>query len=124
MRGSTVKAAAYRMRHHVLDMGEAINIHELAQNLIALSGLGSQDGIRIVETGLRPGEKLKEQYLAETEPTRQGPHPQILIAQPELPADFAADRMLAELRELAGACRRDAIRERLRELIPDHESDD
>ena len=48
----------------VLDMGEAIRIEELARNLINLSRPDAIDPVDIVETGLRPGEKLREQYLA------------------------------------------------------------
>ena len=106
----------------VLDMGEAIRIHELARNLIALAGLTEGDGIEIVETGLRPGEKLAEQYLAETDPTSPGPHPQILAARPRSPHDFVADRAVDELAALARSCDRAAIRRRLVELLPDHEA--
>ncbi len=108
----------------VLDMGEAINIYELAQNLIALAGLGQEDGIEIVETGLRPGEKLQETYLADTEPTRPGPHPQILVARPAIPSGFDPRAAVAELRSLALRGERAAIRARLAALIPDHEDGD
>lgn len=106
----------------VLDMGEAIRIHELATDLIALSGLGPDDGIEIVEVGLRPGEKLTEQYLADTDPTEAGPHPQILVARPGMPDEFRPDEVVTELRSLAREMDRDAIRRRLVELLPDHES--
>jgi FlaA1/EpsC-like NDP-sugar epimerase len=105
----------------VLDMGEAIRIHELARNMIALAGLGEDDGIEIVETGLRPGEKLAERYLAETEPTARGPHPQILVTQPTLPSDFVAASVVADLAGMAQRLEREAIRRRLAQLIPDHE---
>ncbi len=48
----------------VLDMGQPIKIYDLAQSMIRLSGL---QGIQIVETGLRPGEKLYEELLVKTE---------------------------------------------------------
>ncbi|WP_260449454.1 polysaccharide biosynthesis protein [Listeria booriae] len=47
---------------YVLDMGESVKIIDLAQNLIALSGYSAQD-ITIVESGIRPGEKLHEELL-------------------------------------------------------------
>lgn len=47
---------------YVLDMGESVKIMDLAQNLIALSGYSLQD-IAIVESGIRPGEKLHEELL-------------------------------------------------------------
>ena len=48
----------------VLDMGQPVKILELAENMIRLSGA---QGIEIVETGLRPGEKLYEELLVKTE---------------------------------------------------------
>jgi FlaA1/EpsC-like NDP-sugar epimerase len=106
----------------ILDMGEAISIYELARNVIALAGLTEDDGIEIVETGLRPGEKLEEVYLAESEKTVPGPYPQILKAQPAIPEGFAPDRVVNELRDLATAGDREGIRRRLAAWIPDHVS--
>ncbi len=105
----------------VLDMGEAIRIQELAENLIALSGFGREDEIQIVETGLRPGEKLTEQYLADTDPTVPGPHPQILVARPPIPEGFDPRALVEEMRDLAARASRDEIRRRIIELLPDHD---
>lgn len=51
---------------YVLDMGEPIKILDLAQNLIRLSGHSLED-VPIIETGIRPGEKLTEELLSEGE---------------------------------------------------------
>ncbi len=64
----------------VLDMGDPVKIVDLANDLIHLSGLGEGD-IRIVFSGLRPGEKLHEELLAASENTLPTPHEKLRIAQ-------------------------------------------
>lgn len=51
----------------VLDMGKPIKIIELAENMIRLSGMEPYNDIEIIETGLRPGEKLYEETLVNSE---------------------------------------------------------
>jgi FlaA1/EpsC-like NDP-sugar epimerase len=64
----------------VLDMGEPVRIVDLARDLIRLSGYTEED-IRIVYTGLRPGEKLYEELLADEEQTVATPHAKLRIAR-------------------------------------------
>jgi len=66
----------------VLDMGEPIRIVDLARDMIRLSGF-SEDDIRIEFTGLRPGEKLFEELLADGETTLPTPHPKLRVARAE-----------------------------------------
>jgi FlaA1/EpsC-like NDP-sugar epimerase len=63
----------------VLDMGEPVKIAELAKDMIRLSGF-QHDEIKIQYTGLRPGEKLYEELLADDELTQATPHPKLRIA--------------------------------------------
>ena len=47
----------------IFDMGQPVKIWDLATRMINLSGLRPGEDIEIVETGLRPGEKLYEELL-------------------------------------------------------------
>jgi FlaA1/EpsC-like NDP-sugar epimerase len=64
----------------VLDMGEPVRIIDLARDMIRISQLSEED-IKIQFTGLRPGEKLFEELLADGEQTRATPHPKLRIAK-------------------------------------------
>ena len=64
----------------VLDMGEPVKIVDLANDMIRLSEPTDSE-IKIVYTGLRPGEKLFEELLAHDEHTRPTPHPKLRVAK-------------------------------------------
>ena len=68
----------------VLDMGEPVKIAELAKLMIRLSG-ADESRIRIEYTGLRPGEKLFEELLADDESTLPTPHPKLRVAKGRAP---------------------------------------
>jgi FlaA1/EpsC-like NDP-sugar epimerase len=65
----------------IFDMGQSIKIVDLAKKMIKLSGLELDKDIKIVYTGLRPGEKLYEELLTEGENNIPTYHKQILIAK-------------------------------------------
>lgn len=65
----------------VFDMGKPIKIYDLAKQMIVLAGLRVNEDIKIIETGLRPGEKLYEELLNDKEKTIATSHDKILIAK-------------------------------------------
>jgi len=72
----------------VMEMGEPVKIADLARDMIRLSGF-SEDDIRIEFTGLRPGEKLYEELLADGETTQPTPHPKLRVARADDRPDAA-----------------------------------
>lgn len=66
----------------VLEMGEPVRIADLARDMIRLSGF-SEDEIKIEFTGLRPGEKLFEELLTDSEQTVATPHAKLRVAMSE-----------------------------------------
>lgn len=65
---------------YVFDMGEPVKLHDMAIQMIKLSGLTPNEDIKIVFTGLRPGEKLFEELLNDDENTLPTHHKKIRIA--------------------------------------------
>ena len=102
----------------VLDMGEPVKIVDLARDMIRLSGL-AEDDVKIEFTGLRPGEKLYEELLADGESSLPTPHPKLRIAKPTVVPDPA---WLAELEVwLAQPVRTEAeVKEGLRRRVPEY----
>ncbi len=102
---------------YVLDMGEPVKIVDLARQMIRLSGFSESD-IRIEYSGLRPGEKLYEEPLADAERTLPTPHPKLRIARARAPEPEA---LPAIERWLAAPGERSAVRVRaqLRQWVPE-----
>lgn len=106
----------------VFDMGEQVKIVELAKKMIRLAGLSPLKDIRIVFTGLRPGEKLYEELLTDYEQTRETAHKRIRIFEArkydmsELKDAFEKLVQHAESRRLE-----DTVRA-MKQLIPEYKS--
>ena len=88
----------------VLDMGEPVRIDDLARNMIRLSGLEPDTDIKIVYTGLRPGEKLYEELLMQDEGLDKTPNELIYIGHFH---DFDRDTLIQSLGELRRTCDQD-----------------
>jgi FlaA1/EpsC-like NDP-sugar epimerase len=104
----------------VLDMGEPVKIWDLATNMVRLAGLEPGRDIDIVETGLRPGEKMHEELLMESETHEPTGHPKITCVKGD---GIDAMRLLTEIESLtAKAVRMDfgGIRQSLARLVPEY----
>lgn len=66
---------------YILDMGKPVKIYDLAKRMIHLAGLKVDEDIKIIETGLRPGEKLYEELLNDKEKTIATNNHKIMIAK-------------------------------------------
>jgi FlaA1/EpsC-like NDP-sugar epimerase len=102
----------------VLDMGEPVRIVDLARDMIRLSG-HSVDEIPIVYSGLRPGEKLFEELLADADTTLPTPVPRLRLARLH---DEDAAAVLAWVRTIRPGTRLDddAVRALLRAVVPEY----
>jgi FlaA1/EpsC-like NDP-sugar epimerase len=103
----------------ILDMGEPVKIVDLARDLIRLYGF-SEEHIRIVFTGLRPGEKLYEELLADDETTTRTPHPKLRIAQARGVPDNLLDELLPWLMQHRVLPDQD-VRRDLRRWVPEYQ---
>ena len=98
----------------VLEMGQPVNISYLAEQMIRLSGHTPGQDIRIVYTGLRPGEKLQEELFHGDEALAPTGHEKLLLAV-HAPVDAAhLDHLLAQLAE---ACERFDSNEQIAQLL-------
>ena len=101
----------------VLDMGSPVKIDTLARNLIKLSGFKPDEDIKIVYSGLRPGEKLYEEKLMAEEGLKKTDNDLIHIGQP---IPFETDVFLKQLSALMRAAygNKEDIRSRVEEIVP------
>ena len=98
----------------VLDMGQPVKIMDLAENMIRLSGV---QGIEIVETGLRPGEKLYEELLVKTEELDKTSNSMIFIERDSALSPEEINTRLNMLREVCETGDDSQAREVLRKAV-------
>jgi FlaA1/EpsC-like NDP-sugar epimerase len=103
----------------VLDMGTPVKIVDLARQLITLNGLEEGKDIEIVYTGLRPGEKLYEEVLFETESSLETSHPMIRVAKArEVTTEFSLQ--LESILAVQPLDYSNELQEKVRNLVPEY----
>ena len=105
---------------YVLDMGEAVKVLDLAQQMIRLAGLKPNDDVKIEFIGLRPGEKLEEELLHDDETLVPTACPGLLLASPRTSDLALLQRSLDELEDAARGRRREQVIEFIRRLVPEY----
>ena len=103
----------------LLDMGEPIKIYDLAQQMIKLSGLEVGKDIELKITGLRPGEKLYEELLIDTESSTPTCHPKIYAAKEEMMRWCQLEKPLYNLLETARQGDQQKMMKLLHWLVPE-----
>jgi len=103
----------------IFDMGESVKIVDLAKKMIKLSGLQLGKDIQISFTGLRPGEKLYEELLADKENTLPTHHSQIMIAKVRAYKHNEIDNKINQLVQMLGEQNNLEIVNRMKNIVPE-----
>lgn len=106
----------------VFDMGESIRIADLARRMIELAGLKEGEDIKIEYTRLRPGEKLYEEVLSNSENTLPTPHDKIRIAQVREYDYHEACRVVSRLEELSREVNVPDTVRLMKQIVPEYKS--
>jgi FlaA1/EpsC-like NDP-sugar epimerase len=107
---------------YLFDMGEPVKIVDLATNMIRLAGLAPDQDIKIVFTGLRPGEKLYEELLLTDEQNISTYHPKIKISKIISHSFFYVQDVIEELLRLNNLNNDFDMVKKMKEIIPDYKS--
>lgn len=105
---------------YVLDMGEPVKIHYLAEQMIKLSGKEVGTEIEIQFTGLRPGEKLYEELFHTDEDLAPTKHEKIRLAQTRDVSGLNIEKALTDLETACQTYKEDEILAIIRELVPEY----
>jgi FlaA1/EpsC-like NDP-sugar epimerase len=104
---------------YVFDMGQPVRIGDLAERMIRLSGKEPGRDIEVRYTGLRPGEKLYEELLADAETTRPTHHPRILIGRTSAPDPVQVREQLDAILQAAVRHDDEACVAAMKRLVPE-----
>jgi FlaA1/EpsC-like NDP-sugar epimerase len=104
----------------VFDMGESVKIYDLAKNMIILSGLRFPEDIDIDITGLRPGEKIYEELLADGENTKPTYHEKIMIARTKQIDALSISDQISNLCTASSKSQNLEIVALIKEIVPEY----
>jgi FlaA1/EpsC-like NDP-sugar epimerase len=104
----------------VFDMGKSVKIIDLARKMIKLSGLEEGKDIQITYTGLRPGEKLYEELLADSENTLPTHHNQILIGKVREFEYDQVNQIINQIIELFKTQNNELIVQQMKTIVPEY----
>ena len=107
---------------YIFDMGKPIKIYDLACRMISLAGLKVNQDIKIVETGLRPGEKLYEELLNDKERTIATHHKKIMIAKVQTYEFDEVSKSVDLLKELAETDNNTQLVTLMKHIVPEYHS--
>ena len=105
----------------IFDMGRPVKIVDLAYKMIRLSGLVPDEDIKVVFTGLRPGEKLFEELLNKEEATLPTHHEKIKVAK-VVPSTYHVIREIEALIQISRQSDDIALVKKMKELVPEFKS--
>lgn len=104
---------------YVFDMGKPVKIYDLAVKMITLAGLEPERDIKIIETGLRPGEKLFEELLATKENTLPTYHKKIMIGKTRECNPILVHHGVLSLLNLLKSATDDQLVSEMKKLVPE-----
>jgi FlaA1/EpsC-like NDP-sugar epimerase len=107
----------------VLNMGEAIKIEDLAENVIRLSGFIPNKEIKIKYTGLRPGEKLYEELFDTTEEIVPSDSTKFQMAIPQLPSYDRLFKYIAELERIVELNDTEKVVPTIQKIVPNFQNE-
>ena len=105
---------------YIFDMGESIKIIDLAHKMINLSGFEVDKDIKITFTGLRPGEKLREELLNDNENTIGTHNPKIMIARVPEYNYLEVNNIINKLYNQKDSLKNDTLVKTMKKIVPEY----
>lgn len=107
---------------YIFDMGNPVKIVDLARKMIRLAGYIPEEDIKIVYTGLRPGEKLYEELLNKKEQTQSTHHPKIMVANVQLYDYDKVSVLIDKLINYSKLCKDYLTVSTMKKIVPEFKS--